>query len=243
MSTTDLPEKGVTLPASIPAAEPSPALTKAATPSALVREEVASTLETTAQELIALYKEKKDWGDPEVNALLVQWLKQQELRIVESGESDLTVPRIQFNIQLARLYLEAGDIYSAFTSFRDARILAFFSANYDIQDEIKAEMSWIKESLRIKFTNFIKLNEELDPDELIEILTVFHGVNTGKVTEVFPNLSGFEKGKVIFKEDTQKREQCIVMEGIDEKKEVKWSQSINSHTGQIYDENELVDWN
>lgn len=95
-----------------------------------------STNENPTQQLTLLLKEK-GIEDPNVKELLNNWTIEQEKQVNKSNTPDA---EIQFNLQRARLYLEAGYVEEALENFEAAQTQAWNEHRTELHEAITQEI-------------------------------------------------------------------------------------------------------
>ena len=95
------------------------------------------------RQLIQLLKEK-GIENLEVKEILIKWTKEQEKKVEESDDSEAP---INFNVQRARLYSEAGYYKEAYENFEAARTQAYQEGRDELCQKITEKINEIKDSL------------------------------------------------------------------------------------------------
>jgi hypothetical protein len=95
------------------------------------------------RQLIQLLKEKGA-EDSEVKEILIKWTKEQEKKVKESNDPEAP---INFNVQRARLYSEAGYYKEAYENFEAAQTQAYQEGRDELYQEITEEINEIKNIL------------------------------------------------------------------------------------------------
>ena len=82
------------------------------------------------------------------------------------------------------------------------------------------------------FEESIELNIAMTPQEAVEKLASFHGVETVAILQYFINLRDFTEGTVKFKTGIANGQPCIVMEGFRPNDKYRaWDHLIDRKTG------------